>query len=130
MVSTSPSPQIFPQGRMLDRMPATQRDFCNRSTFSILRVASFASSVEVGLKQLDCATSGQRLPMNVARHLSPVRFARRRNLTPSRGLKPCRSRKTTQEPRFQSTFNVQSWLIFSPIQVNSFPISLINADME
>jgi hypothetical protein len=33
-------------------------------------------------------------------------------------------------PRFQSHFHVKSWLISSPIQVNSFSIPLINADME
>src|ERR1700730_1627185 len=47
MVSTSPSPQIFPQARRPDRSPATHRDSYSRNTFSILRVASFAFSVDV-----------------------------------------------------------------------------------
>jgi len=52
--------------------------------------------------------------------------------------KRCRSQKAASldvhdldvhDPRFQP-FATCTWLIFSPIQVNYFPISLINADME
>ena len=36
----------------------------------------------------------------------------------------------TSATHIRSTFGWQRWLIFSPIQVNCFPISLINANME
>src|SRR5271165_2160636 len=54
MVSTSASRQIFPQARRRDRMPATHRDFCNRSTFSILLISSSAFSVEVASRLAAC----------------------------------------------------------------------------
>jgi hypothetical protein len=41
-----------------------------------------------------------------------------------------RRARARARPALSAHFNVQSWLTYSPIQVNYFPISFINADME